>query len=619
MDWRGIASRDGKWRACVWLAIGDALLLVAGLVLVLSPLLLAVFIHSPLVLVLLALPCVSWVVYGFMILRAFVTVPPGPIDDGFLMDPSEAPELFGELERLRRACDAPAFDAVYIDGQMNAAIYQTGSRGGRVKHVLVLGLPLLSLLSAEQCGAIVVHEYAHISRNHGHLARWVYMARQRWHALEAMHERNHRFVTAPLRLFLSWYVPRMLRETRAFSRRCEKVADALAATICGAEMACQADVALALRGKALSDKFWPAIFARAGDEDIAVVQPYTHLLTRPAAARPRDSAEASTWVHEFLCRKTAPDDTHPSFAERVAETRVDPLNNPLGLPWSDPEKSAATRWLGEAALLAAAGLDRLWAERARQDWFEATERNLRQASEYRTLLQRRQSQVLDAQDWYRLAALARSAGQNEPIRLESLQHGLEMAPTDRCLLAMRAGDLADAGDHAGAIATWIILLHGSDLWRYRVHRRLSELYLRSGEGTRAKQEREAADALWLSFDREETSPETLGPHGLDMEELALLRRQLEPLFVQARAVWLCKKSTALEDDESLSWVLFVQAYDDWLFRAIGFLTGESDTRFTACERLLERLMPRLHLPIEARLLGVRDAPGNYCTPQARLN
>jgi len=394
--------REGRVRALIWLAFGDVLLVVCGVALILSPLLLAWLVSSPILLALLALPSLSWVIYGLMVLRVYATVPPAPVSNGIELDLGTFPALAGEIERLRLACDAPAFTAIYINTELNASIYQAGFRAGQSKHALVLGLPLLALLTNKQAAAVIAHEYAHISRQHGHFARWAYVARQRWGALGALHERNHRLITAPLRLFLSWYVPRMMRETLEFSRRCEVVADAQAMAVVGAEVAFETEAAMVLRQKAMSDQFWPGIFARAGHDDIAQAQPFTQLLTEPASSRPRDGAQAAVWLHESLCQKPDIHDTHPVFSERLAATGRDAANLlPDRLPWRLGGPSAASDWLQGEASGIAAQLDVDWREHAARGWQDAKERQARQHGLFLKLLQRRErSPPMNLRDFY---------------------------------------------------------------------------------------------------------------------------------------------------------------------------------------------------------------------------
>jgi Zn-dependent protease with chaperone function len=606
------SAHEGRWRALTWLAIGDVSLLVSGFALVLSPLLLAIFLPSWGWLALLALPSVSWVFYGLAILRAYA-VPRPATSDGILLDPGKTPALAVELERLRHACDAPAFTAVYINAELNAAIYQTGARAGQTQHILVLGLPLLALLTTEQAAAVITHEYAHISRLHGHFARWTYIARQRWAALGELHGRNHRLITAPLRLFLSWYVPRMLRETLEFSRRCEVVADAQAVEVCGPAVAFEAEVALALRQRALSSGYWPAVFAQAGNADIAQAQPYAQLLTEPFNSRPRDYPQAAVWLHESLCQKPDPHSTHPVLSERVAATGVDPTARlPEHLPWHREEASAAEDWLGGQVHSIAAQLDADWRKKATQGWEDAKGWHAYQHGEFSRLMQRRRQQMFDNQDWLQLAELAGTFDQTDALRAEAIVQGLLHSPDDLALLQLKADDLEQSGDIAEAIVIWHRIRQDAPSLAYQAHRRLCELYLRTGNQTEAERHRHIADKLWSSEETEQPKAGGPFPHGMDASELTLLQGTLQPLFQHARAIWLCRETPPGTANPG-RWFLYVQAYDGWFLRLVGRLTGDKDFNASASRRVLERLRPRLHIYLEVCFIGPNDAIPAHCT------
>ncbi|MFC4761816.1 M48 family metalloprotease [Dyella koreensis] len=602
----------------LWLASGDAFLVVCGVALILSPLLLAWLVSSPILLALLALPSLSWVMYGLMVLRAYATVPPAPVSHGMALELGTVPALAGEIERLRLACDAPAFTAIYVNTELNASIYQAGSRAGPSKHVLVLGLPLLALLTGKQAAAVIAHEYAHISRRHGHFARWAYVARQRWGALAALHERNHRLITAPLRLFLSWYVPRMMRETLEFSRRCEVVADAQAMAVVGADIACETETALVLRQKAMSEQFWPGIFAQAGQDDIARAQPFTQLLTEPVGSRPRDGVQAAVWLHESLCQKPDMHDTHPVFSERLAATGRDPTGPlPDRLPWHLEGPSAASDWLQGEATGIAAQLDADWREHAASGWQDAAEQQARQHGQFLKLLQRREQQVFDQRDWRQLAQLARKFDPAGPLRAEAIAHGLQQAPDDPALLELRADDLERDGDIRGAISAWHCISANPSSPEYRVHLHLCELYLRAGDTLAAERHRQIADLAWAGGDGSRPADDVLFPHDMQASELALLQEKLQPLFQHARAIWLCR-DTQPDTADPPRWFLYVQAHDGWFMRLVGRLTGEEDVSASACKRLLERLQARLHLYVEVCFIGPSRPIPAHCTHESLI-
>ena len=122
----------------------------------------------------LPLPVAGWA----MLRLPFSSRPPGP-EDGLLLTLADAPALFREIERVRRWARAAA-DAVYLNSECNASIRQHRRLWGGTRNVLWLGLPLLELLSADACRAILAHECAHIAGRHGRYASRVYFARLQW-------------------------------------------------------------------------------------------------------------------------------------------------------------------------------------------------------------------------------------------------------------------------------------------------------------------------------------------------------------------------------------------------------------------------------------------------------
>ena len=117
--------------------------------------------------------------------------------------------------------------------------------------MLWLGLPLLELLSADACRAILAHECAHIAGRHGRYASQVYFARLQWQ--QRGNWRVARATNAPLRLFMNWHVPRFLAASLDFARECEYQADAESARVCGVACASDALMATCLQGRALHE------------------------------------------------------------------------------------------------------------------------------------------------------------------------------------------------------------------------------------------------------------------------------------------------------------------------------------------------------------------------------
>jgi Zn-dependent protease with chaperone function len=104
---------------------------------------------------------------------------------------ANSPALFQMVDKLCADAAAPRVHRIVLDNELNAAAYQTGGFlslvGGR--RTLILGVPLLRMLNADETKAVIAHELGHFSRNHGRLGHWIYRVRAKWDRY--LHMRGH--------------------------------------------------------------------------------------------------------------------------------------------------------------------------------------------------------------------------------------------------------------------------------------------------------------------------------------------------------------------------------------------------------------------------------------------
>lgn len=187
--------------------------------------------------------------------------------EGFPVDRSETPELFAMIEEVRGIIRSPRVHTLLVDGELNAGVSQVPTVGGlfQTHNYLVLGLPYLALLSADELRAVIAHELAHLAGAHGRFGARVYRVRATWEQLlEGLEERDSVW-TGLTRRFFEWYVPYFSAYTLPAARAHELEADAAAAAA-GGDAAGSSLVASALGGRWLGDTYWPALFERMLDE-----------------------------------------------------------------------------------------------------------------------------------------------------------------------------------------------------------------------------------------------------------------------------------------------------------------------------------------------------------------
>ena len=94
-------------------------------------------------------------------------IPPGP-----LLNPAGQPRLFAELQGVARAVGEAMPAEVYISPEMNAGVLQR-----RRRRVMVLGLPLMQVLTVNEMRAVLAHEFGHYHGGDTKLGPWVYTTR----------------------------------------------------------------------------------------------------------------------------------------------------------------------------------------------------------------------------------------------------------------------------------------------------------------------------------------------------------------------------------------------------------------------------------------------------------
>jgi Zn-dependent protease with chaperone function len=272
---------------------------------------------------------------------------------GLELKRSEHSTLFDAIDSVRRVAKAPRAHTVLLTNDFNAAIVQVPRLGmfGWQKNFLILGLPLLQLLSPAELKAVLAHEFGHLSGAHGRFGAWIYRIRLGWARLaQALNQENHwgSFMFVP---FFNWFAPRFAAYSFVQARRQELDADRLAAETVGAREIASALVRLDLKSEDLNKSYWPAIYANADEHPTPAALPYRGLL----GTGPRDFlAQAPQQLEQALKRETSTADTHPCLRERVAA-----LSLAADVP-QPIEESAAAALLGDRLASLVEHFDQQW-------------------------------------------------------------------------------------------------------------------------------------------------------------------------------------------------------------------------------------------------------------------
>ena len=272
---------------------------------------------------------ITGLVLGCTILVAIVPrrgrfTPPGVRVTG-----EDQPALVGLIDEEARACGEAPPNEIYVTFEANAGVLELGRR----RRVMLVGLPLLQLVSERGLRAVIAHEYGHYAGGDTRLGPWIHRTREtvvRTIAHLSDEDGDESWTQALIRMPFLWYGRAFLRITNAISRGEEFAADAFAARRAGRDVHVETLRQVHAFGPAF-DAYWanevaPLLSAGRRPPIGEGFNAFVH------AAAITDAA-AEQLEHELEQRVTDPYDSHPSLAERIAAVQ--------GCPAGEPDDSRA--------------------------------------------------------------------------------------------------------------------------------------------------------------------------------------------------------------------------------------------------------------------------------------
>ena len=295
-------------------------------------------------------------------LRMFFARIPVPV--GREISEAEAPQLFNMIAELRERLQAAPIHHVLITNEFNAAIAQCPAYGmfGGYRNYLILGLPFLYALSAEEIRAVISHELGHLSGSHGKMSHWIYRQRSTFDVLyeHARERRENSMVNGVFASLLDWFGPHYNAYTFVLSRQNEYEADAVACEIAGATAGASALIRIDLLSTWMNDSFWPKLYAQSEQHDTPTFMPYSAM--RKLLLLTIDEWATMDRLSEAWKVESDVYDTHPCLSERVTA-----MDQKAVLPGAF-KTSAAEALLGNLALGIAREFDLNWWDAEKEKW-----------------------------------------------------------------------------------------------------------------------------------------------------------------------------------------------------------------------------------------------------------
>lgn len=282
---------------------------------------------------------------------------------GFELDKNKAPLLFEELEKIRKAINAPKIHKVLLDTSFNAAITSHPVFGvfGWYRHYLILGFPYMACMSEEEYRSVLAHEYGHLARAHGKSGAWIYRVRVTWYRLMEHFENNDRFGSFVFSKFFNWYAPVFNAYSLPYARAKEEDADRFSVYFAGAAATARSFLKPAAAGNYLNEKLWPEVYKAAEASSEPVIKPYERMISAFSGISPE---EAGKWIDKEMQAETGSFDTHPALKERFKKLKQEVKAPDFRV------KSSAEHFFGPGLKNITAMLDDSWKQRVAGWWQE---------------------------------------------------------------------------------------------------------------------------------------------------------------------------------------------------------------------------------------------------------
>lgn len=503
-----------------------------------------------------------------LVLRSLWITLPEP--DGMELKRDQAPALFDLINEVSTRLSGPKIHRVLLSEDFNAGIVQIPLFGmfGWLRNYLVVGLPLLRGLNAEEFRAVLAHEVGHLSGKHGRFSGWIYRLRRSWvEILNRVYQERH-YASFLFEPFLKWYAPYLNAYSFVLARAQERQADQYAVELAGKNVVAVMLVRLDVKQRSLMENFWPNFFRGSKDQAKTPTDAFVQMLG--TLEKPIGSTNTQKWFFEALRVPTGYEDTHPALGDRLAaigfEKDGKEVNELIALLLQADEKreSAESHYLREVPDEFVPQQNRLWRERVAQAWSQSHEEIKKARKRLAELDQQANERKLTVEEqWERVKTL--SQVEDDTAALPSL----------RALLAEHP-DLAGAHFAMGAILLEQHNLEGVAHLEKTIELNpattgdasvlLSSFYFDQGNKELSEEFRKrAADFYEEERKRQEravafSAADRFLPHGLEEPLVKELQKQLNAVYGLSEA-YIVRK--VVGDNDASVYVLAAAAIYTW--------------------------------------------------------
>jgi Zn-dependent protease with chaperone function len=508
------------------------------------------------------------VVLAGLVLRSLWITIPEP--DGKELQRGDAPALFDLMDEVSKTLNGPKVDHVLVSDDFNASVVQIPQFGmfGWLRNYLVVGLPLMRALTAEEFRAVLAHEFGHLSGKHGGFSAWIYRVRISWLQILVKVHQERSYASFLFEPFLAWYGPYLNAYSFVLARAQEREADTYAVDLAGKDTTALALTRLETKQRGVMEDFWPKFFRGAKKQSLTPRDTFTQMLA--GYEQPTGHTKAQRRLLEALREPTGYEDTHPALGDRLAAIGVEKDGAEVTrlieavVKADEARESAAARYLPTLPDDFEPSMNRLWRERVAHVWSERHEEIKKSGKRLAELEEHAKTRALTVDEqWERAVAVAEN--QDEKASIPFLRALLQETP-DHGGANFALGSILLSQDNAEGIPYLEKTMNDAPDIAQRACELISGFYLEQGNNELGEEFRKRAEAHYQKAQRLQeqalkfTPKDNFAPHDLAEDRIKELKAQLAKVYGLA-AAYLVRK--IIDGSDQSIYVLAVVAGYTW--------------------------------------------------------
>lgn len=368
-----------------------------------------------------------------------------PDPAGRILKQSDAPELFEFVRTACRELKAKRPKIILIDDSFNASVAtlpRVGIFGQKV--IMLLGLPLMKALSADQFKAVVAHEIGHISGKHGSFAKWAYQMREAWGRLIESQETMGNKLGFLYEKFVGRFFPYFTAYSFVLMREHEKEADREAARLVGEKALGESLILLSIKGRSVEEDFWRTIHEENIASDVPVKQVFSRMIGSLSFV---DPVRSKASLQKAIEVPTDFNDSHPSLADRLRLIGYWTDGDLPKMP-GPTDDDAASVFLSSIAASLTSEFDTAWDEHLATSWADRHTHFQQSQQRVDELASKRLSGSLTLEELIEAAALTAEKDGFEAV-VPILDEAVDRFPNEAVAWFNRGGVRLSLGDGSG--------------------------------------------------------------------------------------------------------------------------------------------------------------------------